>query len=63
MQMFQTLWGGEVREQMENEVKKKLRFDKLKVAHTLDMNVNLNYSYKDRVYVLGQVSIGKGRGT
>ena len=46
-QMVEQLWGGEVKKTLAKDVKTDLKFSPLKIAHTLDMNVNLNYTSVD----------------
>ena len=48
-QMVEKLWGGEVKKTLAKDAKTDLAFSPLKIAHTFDMNVNLNYTSVDIV--------------
>ena len=47
IELVRRAYGGEVWDQIKKLVREDLKFNKLKIAHTMDMNVNVNYTILD----------------
>lgn len=47
IELVRKSYGGEVWNQIKKIVREDLKFNKLKIAHTMDMNVNVNYTILD----------------